>query len=206
MLLLWLWLKQTATANSQVVDLTGPRNSKSGTFCSCNKGSRVHMHLPQVQRCCCAEDAGCFAATQIFEEKADREGTSMFMLRGLADRTFGTSVLGDGRITPFQGRKSIDDFQICCSEQGQLLLAVEQACREMDASCPSILHALFQGKEVQRVPGFCNISNPHQSQKCRSHKVQFSMMTEMTHAIVWMTHGKHDHATQNSCSLTGAEH
>jgi hypothetical protein len=30
---------------------------------------------------------------------------------------------------------------------------------------------------------------------------QFSMMTEMTHAILWMTHSKHHQATQNKLSL-----
>jgi hypothetical protein len=58
-----------------------------------------------------------------------------------------------------QQRKSIDDYQTRCSECGEPLLATEKVYREMDVSRRSVTHALFEGKQVEYVPGFGCMQN-----------------------------------------------
>ncbi len=69
-----------------------------------------------------------------------------------------------------QQRKSIDDYKLRCSEFGKPLLAIEQVYREMDPSRRSVTGNLFQGKQVEYVPGFTTIRN-----ECNMDPTSYSM-------------------------------
>ena len=69
-----------------------------------------------------------------------------------------------------QQRKSIDNYKIRCSEFGQPLLAIEEVYRGMEVSRLSVTPALFEGKQVEYLPGFPTITN-----KCNMNPNSYSM-------------------------------